>query len=255
MTTTNSPFAIALAFYHNYFQDRLLEEDQGANETPKPTSLLLKIAQKYRNKPNKLLSDLIEKYAGYKVEDNVSKDELVRLLFKYQVPQAYIDLFCFNTPLPNYDARIDVYSSNFNPSYLLSKGGSIELLPHLQEISKDRLIVDNLSKASNLIPCLPNYEPKLDTSRTSTITSAPISSSLSSSKISEEETKKKEEIKRPLFDRLADHTVELKRKRNGDGSDNYYSESDETLISPLILLKECMMQKVRVRVITRRKKG
>jgi len=77
--STDSPFAIVLAFYETYRHVKLVEED------------LRKIAEKYAKRPQKILAALGKKYS-LPFPQTVSLDCVRRLLALYPVPQCYADL-------------------------------------------------------------------------------------------------------------------------------------------------------------------
>lgn len=204
----NNAFARVLYFYFLYFRAKINCSD------------LQKIAKKYGSKPCSLLLDLGKKYA-FTLPDSVADQDIIRICASYSVPVEFMRLLNVDR-LDSYDARLDYYSSSFDPNLMLST----ELVMERADIP----VYDNLTIVNFMFSGV---------NSTAVSRSATLNRNVKDHVVAEV-VKPVKEKEMHLLETIADYAVKPKRKRN------------ETSPTPLLLLQNCLVNKIRVRIIIRR---
>lgn len=214
----SNPFARVLQFYYLYQRNKLVASD------------LEKIARKYGNKQDKLLTDLQQKYP-FDIPSSVSKHQLSMLCSMHSIPPSYAN--CMKVRDISYDSRCDVYQANFDPLHCLL----------WNDISVSHINAPTLDNISKTLCILPNCEVPVVAS-VRKYADFPSNSCLST--MVEEKSRADAAPKtKHLFETIAEVAVRGKIPRN---SHNHEVQT----ASPLALLQQCMQQRVRVRIIIRR---
>jgi hypothetical protein len=276
--STSDPFALVLHFYAQFQRTKLNKTD------------LDRIVKKYQVKPKNLLTDLSSKYNYWTIPTTVSIVTIKKYLTIYEIPIGYQNVMLRDLELKKalqsveYDPRLDTSNELFDPVELLRQSSS------LTEIGTTGLVIscnhnqclDNISRISTILKPhteqvgveerpvdSSSYDERYDTQDTVSLINRDFISTYllhdlkaapplkhlttSGSKAQGAVRSSGEEIKIPaetrrqhIFETIADYSTPSLSVRNDKG------ETFE-LDSPLILLKQFMMNKERVRVILRRK--
>lgn len=234
--STDSPFAIVLAFYETYRHVKLEEED------------LRKVADKYAKRPQKILSALQKKYS-LPFPTTVSLDRVRRLLALYPVPQCYADLIwahvnksstdaSSSAAVYEYEARLDINSTHFDASAALAAGRIIApdtAVPHLENVSKFKVQMMHNSKPGG---ALLDYT-LIDKAKSILAQIRPAHP----------------------FDSMATYAAGMNKvKKEGQGSGKGARKAavgarDVQPQSPLAMLEHLMKNKVRAHIVVRRRGG
>lgn len=271
--TTKNPFARVLYFYY-LFQRSKLSSPQDLD----------KIVRKYRNKPESLVVDLQSKYE-FPVPECVSKPILLRLTRIFPISVVYIQQMGVEQFTGDYDAQRDICSSDFSVAFCL---GNLSTLiasdPHVSPL-------DNLTKVRALLKLTPgsvekgshasatdhkdrineredSYEGKTGNAISGGSSNSSSSSSGGGASTSVDAAVRSTESNFDAEDAAAEAVavaaaaatakskhpfvemaeLALQPRRGRD-----QQRAGAKLSSPLLLLKECMEQRARVRIIIRRK--
>lgn len=220
--TTSNAFARVILFYYTYLRSKLVPAD------------LEKIAKKYCTKPDKLLSDLRQKYS-FVIPEYVYIDEIHRCCSIFKVPASYSRLIPELPQDTEFDSQCDVYCADFDPLMSLVSG----------KISISYVKARTLDNLSRTYAILPNYVPSYNIANKPV---APQSSSTGTGSATSADSPRSSESLVPrskhLFEMIAEASLQTKASRNGPegGADG----------SPLALLYQYMRKHVRVRIILRR---
>lgn len=136
-------FASVLVFYDQFKRSKLVSSD------------LIKIAKKYGSKSEQLVIDLEKKY-GFPIPKECNLANVIRICQIYSVPVAYLQLMPESVGDINaipFDAIYDIRSPLFDPDKVISSRRIIA-----SNMTND--ILDNLSKCR---PFLTNYDGKIFT--------------------------------------------------------------------------------------------
>lgn len=131
---SNNSFALALLYYFDYRRSKLQPD------------LLVKIARKYRNSPNKLLVDLQAKYE-HPMLTTATLQQIIRIFSVVDIPAEYLALLPadWNCASSKYFPQCDPTRDTFDASFSLR-----EKCLHIGvETSK---LYDNMSKVKHLVP-------------------------------------------------------------------------------------------------------
>jgi hypothetical protein len=207
-------FASLLAYYDQFKRTKILPSD------------LIKIAKKYKSKPDQLILDLEKKY-DVTIPRVCSFANISRICQVYSVPDSYLDLlpphFKDANALP-YDQSYDTRSAAFDPEKVLNAGRIIS-----PTFTKE--IFDNISKCK---PLLRNFDGKIFKLEKKIVKADPY--------------KLPTEKSVHIFERIG-----LDSSSKISSSDDLDNESLHA--SPFALAYTFMKEKIRVRVIMRRHAG
>lgn len=213
---TDNPFARVLLFYFLYQRSKINTVD------------LEKIAMKYRNKGDKLLNDLQLKYS-FSIPESVTIGEIFGVLETQDVPSIYRNLLnCRDLPVLDVPYKqLDVYGLDFDP---------ITSLEHecISISYVDAQPLDNISKFKAQFETGPHNAQNVNSS-SSVGESTPLDFASQIERASQLFASRTS-----AFDAIADIAVK--------GS----CDKDATA-SPVAMLQKFMKNRIRVRVIVRRR--
>lgn len=232
---TTNPFARVLYFYYLFHRLKLTTID------------LTNIAKKYANNATRLLHDLTAKYKDFTIPDEVHLCELSRVCSLYDVPENYQRLL---QPFQkyDYDARVDIYSRDFNAEFSLLSS---------QSISHSHINAPTLDNISKFIFLKSGSTVHDDTTGNASTKSGDemraneegsihvIVSSESSKRSYNDALIPKEPREAHFFEQIALRSIQSSSS-SGKGEASLKD-------SPLAFLYDCMNQKIRVTVVVRRR--
>lgn len=234
---TSNPFARVLYFYYLFHRLKLTTID------------LNNIAKKYANNATRLLHDLAAKYKDFTIPDEVHLCELSRVCSLYDVPENYQRLL---QPFQkyDYDARVDIYSREFNAEFSLLSSQSISHshvnAPTLDNISKFIFLKSGSTVHDDTTGnAFTNSGDEMRANEEGSI--HVIIPSENSKRSYNDALIPKEPREAHFFEQIA-----LRSIQSSSSSSSGRGETSH-IDSPLAFLYDCMNQKIRVTVVVRRR--